>query len=248
MRKNFLILPVAGILLIACADKKDHAAEGATKAYRDHKAWRASLKDSVDSLKVLYDLNIEQTDVLHSEFEQSVSLFDVISDPVLVEKYRVLKGWKGYDSTAGTGVLARLLEDNTIELIVSCAGERFTSITLESESQKVASETVPEGNALNTTIGSVCRVAFNNAAPLAEFVYDHKDENVLLRFSNGKSIVLTSGQKNMIAATWHLLSTQKRLNELEAQQIVLYNKINIFESEVAKDSLAAESVNDIPEE
>lgn len=238
MRRILLIIPAAAILFASCGAGGGSANRGPSKAYKDHKAWRVSLTDSVDSLRNLYDQNIDKIDELHSEFELAAIQFDVVSDPILVEKYRVLKGWKGYDPYAGTGVVARLLEDNTIELVVSCASGKFSSVTFESGAESVSSENVPEGNALNTTMGGVCRVAFNNASSLAEFVYTHKEDNVLLRFSNGKSISLSPKQKAMIAATWHLLYTHRMLNELEARQVVVYNKLNLFESEVAKDTAA----------
>lgn len=238
MTSKILIVPVIALLLCGCDLKNDKKDNGPTRAALDHKAWRASLTDSVDSLHNLYDIDALRIDTLHMAIEKTATKFVEVSDPMLVEKYKVLNGWQGYDTTSGTGVLARLLEDDTIELVVTSTAGKFSSITLSSEGESVSAGPVERGGALNATVGNVNRVAFNNAESVAEFVWNHQGRPVTMRFSNGASIALSENQKNMIGQTWYLLNLQKELNELERHQVVIYNKIELFKSEVAKDSVS----------
>lgn len=197
-----------------------------------YQRWRQALTDSVDSLDNLYRINQSLLDSTRNALTSANTLYEVIADPVLVEKYRVARGWRGYDSYATPGIFARLLEDGTLEVVVTRAGAPFTSVTLSAGADKLASGNVPRGNALNTTAGGLNRVAFNNAGALADFVAAHQADRITISFSSGGSMILTDRQKQMLTDMAELPRLLRQVNELEQRGTLIYNKSQIFRSKI----------------
>lgn len=236
MKKLLLALPL--VCLCACGgagEGSDPAAgeKGAPTAADRREAWRGSLADSVDALQVRYDECQEECERARERFATLLERFEIVNDPMLVEPYRVEKGWKNYDTTGKQGILARVLEDGTIEIVATTAGD-FSSITLSSGGECVSSGSVPSGNALHATVGSLTRVAFNEAEALAAFTATHRDQPVTLTFSNGKSFALSKAQKDMIADTWTFAQTLAEINELERRESVIYNKLQLCQTKLAE--------------
>ena len=236
--KSLLALPVALLLGTAACSSGGGGSDSADRPVSAYEAWRASLTDSVDSLQHLYDTYTVQTDSLFTRLSEVASGFEAVTDPVLVEKYRVCKGWRGHD-TWSPGIFARVLEDNTVEVVATAKGD-FSAITLSADGQSVTSQSVPRGD-LHATIAGLTRVAFNRASDLVQFVAEHTASPITLRYGSGSSLTLTEGQKQMLAATWALHSTQGKLNNLERQQSIVYNKLEMFRTEVSADSTKVKS-------
>lgn len=195
-----------------------------------YETWKLSLNDSVDSLMNIYNAQVGEIDSLRVSLDEINTLYQVISDPVLVEKYRVAKGWGSFDTTQSPGILGRILEDETVEIIVSRRGPAFTSISLSAGGETVNSKTVPQGDALNTTVNGMARVAFNDALNLADFVHRHLSDTVILTYSSGGQLTLTRRQKQMLADISRLPNIVSRLRKLESQNTVIYNKADLYRS------------------
>lgn len=234
MKKLLIALPLGW--LCACSGaggSADSAADPGTSVEDRRQAWCASLRDSVESLQGEYDACQEQVESLRGRFASLLDRFEIVDDPMLVEPYRVAKGWRGYDTTGRQGVLSRVLEDGSIEMVVTAAGD-FSSMTLSSGGGSVSSQTVPAGSSLHTSMGQLTRVAFNNAAPLAAFVAEHVDDPVTMTLSSGKSFPLSGAQRRMIADTWEFSALLDRIHELEKRESVIYNKLQLCRAKVSE--------------
>lgn len=233
MKHFFLAIPLA--LLAACSSTDKAADSAASTAARvDRRAeWITALRDSVDSLQRTYNATLDYADASRAEFEALLERFEIVNDPMLVEQYRVVRGWKDYDTTGRQGVLSRVLEDGTIEIVATIAGD-FNSISISNGHESVSTSPVPAGDALHTNIGNLTRVAFNNSADVAEFVYSHKAEPLKIAFSNGKSFDLSQAQKDMIADTYNFSLSEKRMSELDKQKTVIYNKLLLCQDKLAE--------------
>lgn len=230
-----ITLPLLTLTLLCAScglpsvEKKNQEAAQSEMEKR-YENWKLSLNDSVDSLMNLYNAQVGEIDSLRASLDEANALYQVISDPVLVEKYRVAKGWGSFDTTQSPGILGRILEDETVEIIVSRRGAAFTSITLSAGGETVSSKSVPQGDALNTSVNGLARVAFNDALNLADFVRRHISDNVVLTYSSGGTLTLNQQQKQMLADISRLPSALSRLRELESKSTVIYNKANLYRS------------------
>lgn len=234
MKKLLIALPLGW--LCACSGaggSADSAADSGTSVEDRRQAWCASLRDSVESLQREYDACQEQAEALRGRFASLLDRFEIVDDPMLVEPYRVAKGWRGYDTTGRQGVLSRVLEDGSIEIVVTAAGD-FSSMTLSGGGESVGSETVPAGSSLHTALGQLTRVSFNNAAPLAGFVAEHVGNPVTMTLSSGKSFPLSEAQRRMIADTWEFSSLLDQIHELEKRESVIYNKLQLCRDKVSE--------------
>lgn len=187
-------------------------------------AWEQALQDSITSIQARYDQAVVRSDSAKAMLQDLLQRFEIIHDPLLVEPYRVAKGWGTHDTTGKQGILARALEDGTIEIVVTAA-TGFSSITLRAGGDKIQSQSVPAGNALHTSANGLTRVAFNNAEPLARFVHDHAGAAIILSCGTSKDFTLNEAQKRMITDTYNFVRLQATVHELDREQSVLYNKL-----------------------
>lgn len=188
--------------------------------------WAEALQDSVASIQAQYDRVAAAADSAKGLMQALLQNFEVVQDPLLVEPYRVVKGWSTHDTTGKQGILARALEDGTIEIVVTAAVD-FDFIELNAPGgASVRSQSVPRGNALHTVNNGLNRVAFNDAASLAKFVYDNSAApEVSLSCGGAKEFKLNAAQRSMIADTYRFTNLLSEVNELDRQQSVLYNKL-----------------------
>lgn len=227
-------------LLICSCSGENKKSNGPSQASRDHAAWRASLTDSIDSLSALSESLQTQLMQSRTVLDSLAAEFDVVNNPTLVEKYRVAKGWKNYDSTSSTGIVARLLEDNTIELVATLAGGNFNQLSFSANGNSVTTDAVAPDGANNNTIGNVCRVAFcgNKAADVAEFVAHNISSEIKMSYMrSGRSVntvTLSAAQKKMIAATYNLNDALAATRNIERQLPVIFKKLELFSSETNK--------------
>lgn len=159
-----------------------------------------------------------------------------------VEHYRVARGWRGYDTMSKTGILARMLEDGTVEIVATNTSIPFVSITLSADGESVKSDDVQRGSDLNYTVGNTTRAAFmgEDAQRLCDFASRHVDGSVTLSFNGAKSqrIVLSQRQKGMLAIFSRVISAKQQLDSLQRGFMVAFNKMQLYRNEVTKDSIA----------
>ncbi|MCM1005667.1 MAG: hypothetical protein NC402_05145 [Prevotella sp.] len=220
--------------LLSCSGHTDNSADAVGKpadthqAKEEHSRMYVMLEDSVESLQRQLDDITANSGEVRNEFDALLERFRLINDPLLVEPYRVPAGWENYDTTGRQGIMARVLENGTVEIIVTASSD-FDTIKFSSNGQSEASKSVPSGNALHNTIGSLTRVAFNNAADLAKFVAEHISDPVILHCGSAKTFTLNDKQKRMIADTYEFTRLYNKLNELERRQSVITNKLQFFQ-------------------
>lgn len=236
-----VFVSAALLTLASCGSKSDKPAE-TTRAARQHAAMRASLRDSA----ALYASRLSQIQALidarQPKLDSLLSLFEMDVRPEYVEHYRVARGWRGYDTMASTGILARITEDGTPELIASSASGKFNSLELTDGSQSVALAPVTSSD-LNYTVGGMTRVAFmgDEVLELCRFaaVNEGKPLKVVYKGGVGGTLTLSASQKSMLALIARTFDTQKEIESLNRQFTVAFNKQQLYEGEVRKDSLEA---------
>lgn len=190
--------------------------------------WAESLSDSITLFSSEYEEITLEKEKLYANLDQLLTHFELVNDPIYVEPYRVVSGWKEYDTFTRQGILGRVLEDGTIEIIVTAQGD-FNSITFSSSSGSVTSEKVASGNALHTQTDGLTRVAFNNASQLAGFVATHINEPITLQTSAGKTFTLSGAQKQMLSYIFQFAQASEEISKLEQNENRLYNKIQLCE-------------------
>lgn len=242
------IVPYGLVVLMSsavcgCGSSGDKNGDSLTPAARQHAALRASLRDSAAFYSQSAAEIESELDSVKSEFEILVSGMDATDRGDYVEIYRVAKGWRGYDTMAGTGVLARLLENGDVEVVASSASGPFSSVTLSADGESVVTKPVKEGGGLNYTVGNITRVTFIGADALAlcDFAEEHKGETMTLSYVGAKTSVLklSSSQADMLAFFGRITAVKKRLDTLERAYMVAFNKQMLYQSEVRKDSTEA---------
>ena len=229
MIKLFFISAAILIAAIGCSSSSDadkgESTPSNTSRPDTRETWAQAIQDSVADIQAQYDRVAAASDSAKGLLQTLLQRFEIVQDPMLVEPYRVVKGWSTHDTTGKQGILARALEDGTIEIVVTAAVD-FDFIELSAPGiGSIRSGNVPRGNALHTVNNGLNRVAFNNAASLAGFVYDHADSEIRLGCGGVKDFVLTKAQKSMIADTYNFTHLLSVVNELDKQQAVLYNKL-----------------------
>ncbi len=234
----FLVcLPVCG-----CGSKEEHA-DRSSAAARRHASMRASLHDSV-ALYTEKSLMLEsKIDSAKKQFDELVSKMEATSPEEYVEIYRVLRGWRGYDTMAGTGIIARLLENGDVEVVASSASGPFSSVSLSAGGESVSTQPVKSGSGLNYTVGNVTRVTFIGADALAlcDFAEAHEGDALTLTYNGSKTSVLklTPSQAEMLSFFGRITAAKKQLDTYEKSYMVAFNKQMLYRSEVRKDSVAA---------
>lgn len=237
------VLFVATVLW-ACGDKKsgDTDSKSQTPAAREHAAFRESLRDSAAYYADRADLLKAQVDTLNSRFETLNAQLEIDDREEYVEIYRVAKGWKGYDTMAGTGIIARLLENGTVEVVASSSAGPFLYVSLSAGSKSISTSPVPEGGGLNYTTGGISRVTFigPDALALCRFADEHKGETLTLTYKGAKdySVKLTGKQAEMLSLLGEVTVLKNELDQLNKDYMVAYNKQILYENEVNKNQSA----------
>lgn len=201
MKKTFLLI-ITAVILIGCGRSNEKSA-----AKSAHENWLVSLNDTIDSLNnVITDIN-DHINSNNAVIDTLLLDFEIIDDPVLVEKYFVPAIWKDYDIMK-QGIYARMLEDNSIELKATAKGVNFEAIELTCNNEKITSDTVRHDQALNYRVDGHNIVAFNGTKvpELCRFIHINKNEPIVLSFIGKKktSITLTDRQKENISKIYSL--------------------------------------------
>lgn len=214
------------------------------KARQERQAWMESLEDSIriiseergrDSIKVIE---------LRAKVAEEIGEFSMINNPREVEPYYILSDYKKSYPLASTGIAARMLKNESIELIAALSGSQFNSIKVEADGKSAQSGVVPYDQALNYTANGLTTVAFSGASAdsICDFVQLNQSKPITLQFLNDgvvkSSITLSNSQVNWLTRTWSLCSAHKEAMILERKMMADNRKIEILKITLAdkKDS------------
>lgn len=197
----------------------------------EHEKWIASLDDSVAALGREAELartRLDESTVLTS---QLLEKFEYVNNPREVEGYTILRGWRARYPLSSTGLVARIMENEGLELVAALSGGVFSRIRVSAGGESVESESVPYDQALNYRAQGLNTVAFTGgkADSVAAFVSEHLGEKIELAFlESGVSgrMILPEANCNMIAETWKLYSTRQEVGRLEKQLPLINARIS----------------------
>ena len=206
---------------------------GITKpeAAEKREQWVESLNDSIARYKAQADSASEQLNLLRSRIGEMIPDFDHISNAREVEGYYIYKGWSARYPLTSTDLVARISENEGLELIAALSGGVFDRISVSSGGNSVSSAVVPHDQALNYRAGNINTVCFTGAQAdsVAAFIADALGA-VSVSFIGGAknaSLSLSSSSKEMIAATWRLYAAQKESHSLEKLLPLLSRKVDL---------------------
>lgn len=222
MKRKHLLLAVIGLTLAACSGvKKPEAAV-------ERENWLLSLNDSIK----LYQQQTEEVTTNLSDLKNRIGEvivdFDYVSNPREVEGYYIFKGWKDRYPLTTTGVVARITEDERLELLATLAGGTFNELGVTSGGETRSTGVVAHDQALNYRTPDFNKVCFTGAKAdsvamlIAEFP---SSEVSYLEGGKKKTVKLPADLQSMLAATWRLYSLQKEAHGYEKELPRLAGKI-----------------------
>lgn len=232
------VLTLSILLFSAGGCKKYNGEEAASN--RD--AWIESLNDSIarisqsrknDSLKIVE---------LQTRLESDIKNFSYINNSREVEPYYIPTRFKEDYPLLSTGIAARMMLNERIELIAALNGNRFNAIKVTCDGISAQSDVVPADQALNYTSGGLTTVAFTGpkADSIANVVAHSANSPVILQFlENGNvkaSINLSDSRKDWIIAVNNLTSARSELQRLERQMLLDSRRLEILRINVAENS------------
>lgn len=197
----------------------------------EHEKWIASLDDSIKTLQQEASMAELALDEATDRVGIMLSGFDYVSNPREVEGYTILKGWRSRYPLTSTGLVARITEGENIELVAALSSGYFSSISVSCDGGSAQSSVVPHDQALNYRSAGLNTVAFQGAQAdsVASFIATHEIDNIRLAFLQGGktscTITLPQANARMIAETWRLYSSRKRVEELEKTLPAINGKI-----------------------
>lgn len=204
-----------------------------TDAEIERENWIAGFTDSVDYYKKESGLIEEKLEKLNSVISSEIGDFEMVRNPREVSGYYILKGWSGKIPFTTTGVYARINENEKLELIATLAGATFNCIEVGTSHDGVKSEIVPHDQAFNFRHQRFNTVYFSGgkADSIAEYIADHKNEIITLKFIEKNKInnlKIPENEKQMISKTWKLYSSQAEAKRLQKELWIYSRKIDTF--------------------
>lgn len=225
------ILPGVALLLILLPACKGYDGK---KAEEDRSKWVASLNDSISDLSKIRMQDSLRLEELRLNVAETLSQFTTVDNPREVEPYYILTSFRSSYPLNSTGIAARVLKNEGLEIVAALSGNRFNSLRVSADGKSVETQTVPADQALNYTAGGLTTVAFSGpkADSLAMLVTGCREGNIQLSYlQNGaqvKNITLSEPQKRWISSTWQLCSTQHQIHSLESSLLLSSRKLQIL--------------------
>lgn len=228
---NLSIYASAVILALGASACKGYDSK---KAEEERGRWVESLSDSISIVQKQHVSDSVRLADLQARIAEEISAFSTVSNPREVEPYYILKTFRSSYPLKSTGIAARVLKNEGLELVAALSGSQFNSIRIKTGDQMLETQTVPADQALNYTAGGLTTVAFtgSRADSLAMAVADNVSSEITLEYlQNGKicrSVSITPAQKKWIADTWHLCSSQMEVHALEKSMLLGSRKLQIL--------------------
>lgn len=226
------------LLLPACSGGKGDK-ESAREKYS------ASLNDSIAQA----EKEISECETRLKEAGDSANVwmrdFTPVRNPREVEGYMIFSGWQNRYPLQSTGLVARINENEQLELIAALEGGQFTSIAVTTPYRTAFSDTVPHDQAMNYKRENLNTVMFSGARAdsIARLISDNALNDVRVEFiENGVrgNWGMPNDYKKMVSATWMLNSSRRDQIRLEGKIKMLHEKINLLRAHIDRHS-------DVPE-
>lgn len=191
--------------------------------------WLASLNDSVKALQETQRLTEDSLTDLYTEVDAMLQRFSYVDNPREVEGYTILSSHRGSYPLSRTGIAARIAKSEDFELIAVLSGGSFSRITLSDASGSISSSTVPHDQGLNYHIGSLNTVLFTGpeADSIGMFVAKDPSRPITVAFGSNRHR-LPESDARMIAETWKLSDTRRRIKRMELELPVISKKIDAY--------------------
>lgn len=222
---GLFLIPIA--FLASCAGKSNKG-EAMQNDYVN------ALQDSIAATQHAIDSCENQLSIETDQVNEWLRDFTVVSNPREVESYYIFQGWQNRYPLQSTGVVARISNGETLELIAALKNGTFDSITTEAGEATASTAVVPNDQALNYRRDGLTTVMFSGAEAdaVAKLIADNGLNKVTIVFKeNGKvksSWQMPDDYKKMITAT-SLLYTARRSQMSLENGIRLYTaKLNIL--------------------
>ncbi len=217
-------------VLGSCADKsaKERVAE-------QRRQWEASLTDSVASVRRQTDSVKSRLESLRSETDRLLGEFRCIDNPREVEKY-YLPSVKGYSyPLTSTGLGARLMANEQLELVAVLSGPRFTGIAISGGDMKLRTHDVVPDQALNYRSGNITTVAFSgrDIDSIASSLATMEGKVTVTYFDGGRQVgetTLSEPQAKALLLAGQLAHTRRETLLSEKRLLLLGRKLSMLES------------------
>lgn len=216
---GLLLIPMA--FLASCAAKSNKG-EAMQNDYVN------ALQDSIAAAQHAIDSCENQLSIETDQVDEWLRDFTVVDNPREVEHFYIFQGWQKRYPLQNTGIVARISNGETLELIAALKNGTFDSITAEAGEATASTAVVPNDQALNYRRDGLTTVMFSGpeADAVAKLIADNELNKVTIIFKqSGKvksSWQMPDDYKKMITAT-SLLYTA-RCNQMSLENgIKLYN-------------------------
>lgn len=237
MKKFLYLFLISSTFLCACSGK--NAKEDKDKARNEY---RQALKDSIDVIKFDIDSCENQLQIMSDNVNNMIRDFTVVNNAREVEGYYIFQGWQNRYPLQSTGLVARISNGESLELIAAYKGATFNSITVESGQHSASSALVPYDQAINYRNGDLNTVMFSGpeADAVAELIANNDLNNISVIFKENNTVKgkwqIPSDYKKMVTATWLLYSARKQQISLEGALRMYNAKINILRTHLDKEN------------
>lgn len=237
MRNRTGIIAAALTALLACgatgcgkSKKKEAIAENRQK-------WEESLKDSVAALESRYDSIQKTLESRRDEVEELLPSFSRVDNPRYVDGFYIDSEWKDRYPLQQTGIVARILDDESIELVAACSGNRFTAIELSGDGWSRRTATVEPDQALNRTFGGLTTVAFSGPETdsiAMSLAGAPAPVTITYLGASPKSASLTPAQARMLTLTARLWDGRRQVRQAEKELPATLKKLQILKTREPK--------------
>ena len=189
-------------------------------AIEEREQWIASFADSIASYNKEIENATDSVKIINQKIEDILHGFSHVVKEREVTGYYIASGWKDRLPLTSTGLVARLNENEKLELIATLKGGVFNRIEASDGSGEVSTKVIPHDQALNyraTGFNTVC-FSGGDADTVAQFISDNKGKKITVNYIDGKktgSFVLSDAEKEMIYSTWQLCYLKNMARQLE---------------------------------
>lgn len=221
----YIALPV--LLLASCTGSK-------TDREKKMNTYMEALGDSITSNEARIDSCNSRITVLNGTINDMTAGFAVVNNSREVEGYYILDGWQKRYPLSSTGIIARISDNEQLEIIAALKSATFNTMTVRTPGGNIMSETVPHDQALNYRREGLNTVMFSGsrADSIAALIANNELNNISVDFLEGNAVKgswqIPDDYKKMISATWRLYSARRELRTLERTTVMLREKINLL--------------------